>query len=108
MVGIMSDRDELKKLSARKFFLNKVSANRFDIEPKNETVDISEETYFEIIENNSEYLSLRVITKIFVEPEALLSIELESQYIKGVRRFSSNSFYEQHRRTVPLCHEIVV
>jgi len=77
MVGIMSSRDVLKKLSARKFFLNKVSANRLDIEPKNETVNISEETHFEIIENNSEYLSLRVITKIFIEPEALFVIELE-------------------------------
>ena len=77
MVVIMSNKNVLKKINSRRFFLNKISANRLAIEPKDETIDISEETYFEIIENNNEYLSLRVITKIFIEPEALFSIEME-------------------------------
>lgn len=77
MVVIMSNKNVLEKIISRRFFLNKITANRLPIEPKDKTIDISEETYFDVIDNNSEYLSLRVITKIFIEPKALFSIEME-------------------------------
>lgn len=73
----MPNKDILKKVKIKRFFLNKIKGNRLDIKPEDETIDISEETNFEIIENNNEYLYLKVTTKIFIEPEALFSIEME-------------------------------
>ena len=50
--------------------LNKVVANKM-IKPEDTTVNINQDTVCVILENTKEMLSIKVNTKIFIEPELL-------------------------------------
>lgn len=67
----------IDKTNGRRFYLNKIEARKIDKEPEQDIVDITQETEYEIIENNEKTLSIELKTKTFIEPEALFCIEME-------------------------------
>ena len=74
---IMGNSNILSKTKRRRLYLNKVVANKIDKEPEDTTVNINQDTVCVILENTKEMLSIKVNTKIFIEPEVLFSIEIE-------------------------------
>jgi len=68
------DRNNIKKMY---FHLYKVNAEKIDKEPNGEGVYIHRSDKYEILDLNDYTFSLKIISKVFIEPEALFCINLE-------------------------------
>lgn len=73
----MQGKDIIEKIKARRYHLNRVVANNIDKDPDDLAINIKRDTICSILENTKDYLSIKVNIKIFLEPEALFSIEME-------------------------------
>ncbi|MDD4779356.1 MAG: hypothetical protein PHT02_01945 [Tissierellia bacterium] len=73
----MENVNIMDKTRGRRYYLNKIKAMRIDEKPEKNTVNISQDTEYEIIENNEKKLVIELKTKTFIEPEALFCIEME-------------------------------
>lgn len=58
-------------------YINKISANKIDKKPEDNTINLNQISDYQIIENSKELLIIKVINKINLEPEALFSMDIE-------------------------------
>ncbi|HHZ01978.1 MAG TPA: hypothetical protein GX396_03410 [Tissierellia bacterium] len=72
----MKNKDIKDIVKSRRYYLNKIEAKRIDKKP-DEAIKMSQQTEYEIIENKDGKLSIKLNTKIFMEPESLFSIKTE-------------------------------
>jgi hypothetical protein len=73
----MSDKNILTKIKRRKSYLNKIVGNKIDKIPDVTNVDVNQDAECTILKNDKDSVTIKVNTKIFTEPQALFSIEIE-------------------------------
>jgi flagellar basal body P-ring protein FlgI len=73
----MNKNSILLKLNKREFRLNKIIADRIDKTPKDKKINIHQNVECTILKMTKENLSVKVNTRVFVDPEALFSMEIE-------------------------------
>lgn len=73
----MSDKSILQNIKAKRFYLNKIVANRIKKDPAAKRYNITQEVDCEILQNTKDNLSIKVTTETFVDPDELFHIILE-------------------------------
>lgn len=73
----MENVNIMDKTKGRRYYLNKINAIKIDEKPEKNTVNISQDTEYKIIENSEKKLLIELKTKTFIEPESLFCIEME-------------------------------
>lgn len=73
----MDNKDVLKKLKRKEFYLNKITAKKIDKVPSDAKININQHTSCKIMKNSDGNLFIKVITKTFIKPAALFSADIE-------------------------------
>lgn len=73
----MKEDNIINNIKRRKYYLNMIHAKKIDEKPEYDSAKVLQKTEYEILENKDDKLSMKISTKIFMEPEAFFSIEME-------------------------------
>ncbi|WP_303862009.1 hypothetical protein [Alkalibaculum bacchi] len=80
----MNNKGIMEKIKGRKIRLINFCAKKSNHQPENSQVDIKQKHNYEIILHSTDELSIRFMSKIFVEPEGLFEIETEHVLTYGL------------------------
>lgn len=72
----MTRRNVWEKIKSRKITLYDIEAKKIDIISEQDILDISLETIVEIVNSDSETISIKADTKVYFVPESLFSINI--------------------------------
>lgn len=73
----MSDKSIYENIKARRFYLNKIVADKTEEKPVEGKYNITQEVNYAILKNTKDELSIKVTTETFVYPEDLFHIKIE-------------------------------
>ncbi len=73
----MKNEDLIKKIRLRRMYLDKIEARRIDKKAEPSNIKLVQDSEYQILENSEEKTSIKLNTKIYVDPQALLDIEVD-------------------------------